>query len=94
MCIAIVCQPSCDVINFEINLIFLIKPLLLHGQKVKNVNILRTKIAFIILKELSVADNCLRPESASLKTDISGLLFKSHLQSEDYSLKFKIVSKI
>ena len=26
MCIAIVCWPSCDVINFEINLIFLIKP--------------------------------------------------------------------
>ena len=31
--IAIVCKPSCDVINFEINLIFLIKPLLLHDQK-------------------------------------------------------------
>ena len=26
MCIAIICQPSCDVINFEINLTFLIKP--------------------------------------------------------------------
>ena len=26
MCIANVCQPGCDAINFEINLIFLIKP--------------------------------------------------------------------
>ena len=26
MCIAIVCFPGCDVINFEVNLIFLIKP--------------------------------------------------------------------
>ena len=25
MCIAIICQPSCDVIDFEINLIFQIK---------------------------------------------------------------------
>ena len=25
MCIAMVCEPGCDVINFEINLIFLIK---------------------------------------------------------------------
>ena len=26
MCIAIVCKPGCDVMNFEVNLIFLIKP--------------------------------------------------------------------
>ena len=26
MCVVIVCFPACDVINFEINLIFLIKP--------------------------------------------------------------------
>ena len=30
--IAIVCQPGCDFINFEINLIFLIKPIFLHDQ--------------------------------------------------------------
>ena len=28
MCIAITCFPGCDVISFEINLIFLIKPFL------------------------------------------------------------------
>ena len=28
MCIAIVCQPGCDVMNFKINMIFVIKPLL------------------------------------------------------------------
>ena len=38
----------CDVINFEINLIFLIKPFFINDQKVenKNSNILRTKWAF------------------------------------------------
>ena len=34
-CIVIVCQPNCDVMNFKINLIFLIKPFFLHDQKVK-----------------------------------------------------------
>ena len=39
-----------DVINFEINLLFLIKPFSLHDQKVKtkSLNILRTKRAFKI----------------------------------------------
>ena len=35
MCIVVACEPDCDVINFEINLIFLIKPFFLHGKKVK-----------------------------------------------------------
>ena len=35
MCIAIGFLPGCDVINFEINLIFLIKPFFLCDQKVK-----------------------------------------------------------
>ena len=34
MCIAIVCLPGSDVMNFEVNLIFLIKPFFLDGQKV------------------------------------------------------------
>ena len=34
MCIAIVCQPGCDVMDFEIKLIFLIEPFFLHDQKV------------------------------------------------------------
>ena len=33
MCIAIVCFPSCDVINVEINLIFLIKPFFYMTEK-------------------------------------------------------------
>ena len=47
MCIAIVCFPGCDVIIFEINFIFLIKPFL-HDQNVKTkilIN-LRKKRAF------------------------------------------------
>ena len=34
MCIALVCKPGCDVLNFEVNLFFLIKPFFLHDQKV------------------------------------------------------------
>ena len=34
MCIAIVCYPGCDVMDFEINLIFLIKPFFLQDPKV------------------------------------------------------------
>ena len=33
MCSTIVCFPSCDIINFEINLIFLIKPFLCMAKK-------------------------------------------------------------
>ena len=34
MCIAVVCYPGCDIMDFEINLIFLIEPFFLHDQKV------------------------------------------------------------
>ena len=63
MCIAIVCKPGCDAMNFEVHLIFLTL-FFLHDQKVltKTLNILRTKRAFkvkskaifIIFKELSI----------------------------------------
>ena len=48
ICIAIVCKPGCHFMNFEIKLIFLIKPFFLYGPKShdKNLNILRTKRAF------------------------------------------------
>ena len=48
MCIVILSYPGCDVINLAIKLIFLIKSLLLHAQKVKILNILRKKRAFKI----------------------------------------------
>ena len=76
MCIAIICFPDCDVKNFEIKLIFLIKPFFyMTKNQGKNLNILKTKRAFkvikknaffLIFKELSVAKNILRPESAPL----------------------------
>ena len=34
MFIAIVCEPDCDVMKFEVNLIFLIEPFFLNDQKV------------------------------------------------------------
>ena len=44
-CIINNCCPTCDVINFEFNFNFLIKPTWLNGQG-KSLNILRTKRAF------------------------------------------------
>ena len=47
MGIAFVCYPGCDIMDFEINIIFLIEPFFLHDQKVMTkINILRTKRAF------------------------------------------------
>ena len=75
MSIVIVYLPGCDVINFEINLNFLIKLFFYKTKKSRqNLNILRTrrsfkvkqKVFFIIFKGLSVAKNCLRPDSAPL----------------------------
>ena len=34
MCIAIVCKPCCDIMIFEVNVIFLIKPFFLHNRRV------------------------------------------------------------
>ena len=74
ICIAIVCFPGCDVINFEISLIFLIKPFFyMTKYSRQNLNILKTKKAFqvkkaffIIFKGKSFAKNYLRPYSAPL----------------------------
>ena len=78
MCIAIVCCPGCDVINSEINLIFLMKPVFNEKSK-QNINALRAKITFkvkqkafvFIFKGLSVGKNCLRPEGVPLKGVLS-----------------------
>ena len=68
MCITIIYYPGCDVMGFEINLIFLIEPFFLHDQKVvtktwiswEQKKLLRWSIC-IIFKGLSVTKNCLRP---------------------------------
>ena len=41
-CITIICKPGCDVTNFEVKLIFLIKLFFLHDQKVET----KTKISW------------------------------------------------
>ena len=47
MCIAIVCWPGCDVINFKINLIFLIKPFLYMTKKSRqNLKFLKNEKSF------------------------------------------------
>ena len=72
-----VCFPGCDVINFEINLTFLIKPFLYttkkSGQKFKYFDNekdfkVKQKAFFIICIIFIIKDakNCLRPETASL----------------------------
>ena len=75
MCIAIVCKPGFDVIDFEINLIFLIKPFsyitIKSRQKFKYLENEKNfygeiKSIFNLFKRLSDAKNCLRPQSAPL----------------------------
>ena len=39
MCVVSVCLPDCDIINFEINLLFLIKSFFLYDQKVEIKNV-------------------------------------------------------
>ena len=79
MCIAILCFVGCDAINFEINLIFLIR-LCFYMMKSsrQKFNILRMKRAFklklkaffIIFRGLSMAKFFVRLESAPLKQEI------------------------
>ena len=76
MYIAIICFPGCDVVSSEINLVFLIKPFfymtIKSEKKFKYLENKRAfkakyKVFFIICKGISVAKNCLRPESANVK---------------------------
>ena len=75
MCIKIVCYPGYEVIKFQINLIFFIKPFRymtkMSKQKLKCLENEKSfwaelKTCFIIFKELKVAKNCLTLESAPL----------------------------
>ena len=62
MSIAIICFPGCAVINFEINLIFLIKPFFCMTKKSKkSLNILIMKRAFKVNKNhtSSILKSCL-----------------------------------
>ena len=73
--------PGCHVINFEINLISLIKPFFFLIRKSrKSLIILRTsfkmkqKSFFIIFKELSFVTSCLSPKSVPLITRRSNVI--------------------
>ena len=75
ICIVIVCWEGCDVMKFEWALSFLSSRFATWWKSHdKNLNILRgkrafqvtLKVFFTIFKGLSVAKNCLRPESAPL----------------------------
>ena len=80
MYIAIDCKPSCDVMNFEINLTFLIKPFFYMTRKLrqkfkylKNKKSFQCEIKktfFINFKGISIPKNCLRRESAPLKKSL------------------------
>ena len=73
MCIAAVFYPDSDVIKFEINFIFIIKPFFYMTKKprwkfkdLKNKESFWGEIISIFHQELSVVKGCVRPESASL----------------------------
>ena len=85
MCFAIICFPSSDVISYETNLIFLIKPFFIWPKcHDKILNILGTKrtfkvkkVFFIAFKWLLVVKNCLRLESAPLKIMLTSQIYHS-----------------
>ena len=95
MFIAIVFFPGCDIINFEINLIFLIKPFFVHDQKVKKkkLNILRTERAFkikqkaffIIFKTFIKASKptFLEGESPTLSKEMSNIYLKVTIEKKN-----------
>ena len=106
MSIAIVFFPCCDVINFEINFIFLINSFLHMTKKSrqnfryleKEKSFSKVKSFFIIFKGLPVAKNCLRPKSAPLR--LPSFFFKlsqgvPELNSNGWSklLYFRLFSK-
>ena len=73
LCIAIACFPGCDVVNFEINLIFLIKAFLYKTKKslqkfkyLENEKSFKGDIKSIFHHFQRVFKNSLRPESAPL----------------------------
>ena len=70
ICIAVVCFPGCDIINLEINLIFLTKKSSQKWKYLKNEKSFQgeQKVFYIIFKGLLIANNCLRPESACLSS--------------------------
>ena len=73
MCIKADCFPGCEVIKYEINLIFLIKPFSSMTKFSRQIfKYLEKENNFLgeikrVFKGFSVAKNCLRPESAPLK---------------------------
>ena len=68
-CIAIVCFPGCDVINFQTNLIFLIGPFFYMIKKSdKNWNILGTKRAFKVKKAFFITLRVLKITGLEVKT--------------------------
>ena len=75
MCVATVCFPCCNVLNFEIKLMFLIRPFTYMAKKprekpkyLENKKSFKGEIKtfFIIFKGLSETKNCPRPDSAPL----------------------------
>ena len=96
MCNAIVCKPGCNVMNFEVNLIFLTL-FFLHDQKVltKTLNILRTKRAFkmkskaifIIFKELSIRQ-ITQIFSGRWETDFNSFLSSTYKFDTVYTLAY------
>ena len=77
ICIKIVCYSACDVIKYQINLIFLIKPFrYMTKNSRQNLKYLENeksfwaeiKLIFHFFKGISDAKNYVRPESAPLKS--------------------------
>ena len=99
MCIMIVCWRGCDIIKFEINLIYLINTFCFmtkkSRQKLKYLENEKSflgeiKSIFIIFKGLSAAKNCLRPDSVPLMVKMC-FTRKSFITSYNLSMAQAII---
>ena len=88
ICIITICCPACDVIYFEFNCSFLIKPFSYitkkSEQKCKCLDIKKSfsheiKAFLINFKGLSIVRNCLRPGSGTLSHAVQMLVEKSQI---------------
>ena len=90
MCIAIVCYPGCDVMDFEINLIFLIELFFLHDQKVMTKALISWEQKEILRWNKSIFHHFQRASSYQKLSQTLECAFKSYLTPIPSYLDMKI----
>ena len=104
ICIAIVWEPDCDVTNFEINFVFLIKSFFFMTKKSRQKLIyleneksfwVEIKSIFHHFKGLSISKSCLRHESAPLRQfDLIKIFKHQYISNKGTSFFFWYYSNV